>query len=144
MTVLLKRLLLPAIALLGSAYVSRADVPNGLVSFSVDTNSPVYDLTGSLQFDGTITGSGSTNQLLYGINVIQDSRGRITGSGTTQVLVGNDFVAAEYTVQGRISASHGSTRVTLVVRLKGEDAFGGVSTPFSINIEYKLTINPDS
>jgi len=144
MTVLLKRLLLPAIALLGAAYVSRADVPNGLVSFSVDTNSPVYDLTGSLQFDGTITGSGSTNQLLYGINVIQDSRGRITGSGTTQVLVGNDFVAAEYTVQGRISASHGSTRVTLVVRLKGEDAFGGVSTPFSINIEYKLTINPDS
>ena len=143
MTVLTKRLLLPALAILAAANICFADAPNGLVSFSFHTNAPVYDLTGSLQFDQEIIGSGA-NHLSYGVNVIQDARGRITGSGTTGVAVGNDFVAAEYTVQGRISASHGSTRVTLMVRLKGEDSFGGVSTPFSINIEYKLTINPNS
>ncbi len=145
MTALFKRLFLPAIALFAAANVSLADAPNGLVSFSFDTNAPIYDLTGSLQFDETLIGAGQSELgLSYGINVIQDARGRITGSGITAVAVGNDFVAAEYTVRGRISASHGVTRVTLQVRLKGEDAFGGVSTPFSINIAYVLTINPDS
>ena len=145
MTVLIQRSLLLFIALLTSAKICLAAPPSGFVGFAFDTNAPVYDLTGSLLFDQTMSGAGDSDSLLsYGINVIQDARGFITGSGLIQVAVGNDFVAAEYTAKGKISSKDGVTRVTLNVKLKGEDAFGGVVTPFRITIEYSLVLNPET
>jgi hypothetical protein len=145
MTVLIKRSLLLFMALFASANICLAAPPSGIVVFSFDTNSPVYDFTGSLQFDQTMSGTAQSELgLSYGINVTQDARGFITGSGVIEVAVGNDFVAAEYTANGKISVKDGSTRLTLNVRLKGEDAFGGVVTPFRINIEYSLTLNPQT
>jgi hypothetical protein len=145
MTVLIQRSLLLFIVLFASAKISLAAPPSGFVGFSFDTNSPVYDLTGSLQFDQTMSGAGDTETpLSYGINVTQDARGFITGSGVIVVAVGNDFVAAEYTAKGKISSQEGVTRVTLNVKLKGEDAFGGIVTDFRVTIEYSLTLNPET
>lgn len=145
MTVLIKRSLLLFLALFAGAKICLADAPSGFVVFSFDTNAPLYDFTGSLQFDQTMSGAGQSEVgLSYGINVTQDARGFITGSGFTEVAAGNDFVAAEYKVDGKISVKDGFTRLTLNVRLKGEDAFGGVVTPFRINIEYSLTLNRET
>ena len=132
-------------ALLASASISLAAPPSGFVGFSFDTDIPVYDLSGSLLFDQTMSGAGeSVTPLSYGINVTQDARGFITGSGVIEVAVGNDFVAAEYTAKGKISTKEGVTRVSLNVKLKGEDAIGGIFTDFRITIEYSLTLNPET
>jgi hypothetical protein len=145
MTVFIKRSLPLIFALIASVEFCRADVPSGVFSFFFDTNTPVYDLTGSLQFDQTMSGAGGSELgLSYGINVTQDERGFITGSGMTAVAAGTDFVAAEYSAKGKISTRDGTTRVTLTVRLTGEDVFGGLLTPFRITVQYVLTLNPET
>jgi len=149
MTFSMKRFFVVALAAFATfqfTNVSLADAPNGVVSFSFSTNDvAVYDLTGSLQFDQTIIGAGQTEiPLSYGINITEDSRGFLTGSGTIEVAVGDNFVAADYTARGKVTTRGGLTRVSLVVHLKGEDAFGGLTTPFSINITYALTVAPES
>ena len=105
MTFSIKRYLLLSVGLLASAYFCRADAPSGPVSFSFGAeNVPVYDLTGSFQINQTMLGAGQTEVgLSYGIEVTQDARGFLTGTGITLLVVGNDFVAAEYTAKGKIS-----------------------------------------
>jgi len=146
MTVAFKRLVPAAIALLTSATVCLAAAPSGLINFSFSANdAPVYDLGGSFQFDQTIIGAGQTEfGLSYGINLAEDNRGFLTGSGVTAVAVGDNFVAADYTARGKVSARGGSTRVTLTVRMKGEDVIAGVTTPFTITIAYVLFINSET
>jgi hypothetical protein len=149
MTVLIKRfllVLLASIGTLGLTSPSRADAPSGVVSFSFSTNdAAIYDFTGSLQFDQTMIGAGQTEiPLSYGINITQDARGFLTGSGTIEVAAGDNFVAADYIARGKVSTRGGLTRISLVVRLKGNDAFGGLTTPFSITISYSLTVAPES
>src|SRR5207253_5977439 len=109
----LKCVLLLAAALLASVHFCRADAPNGTVRFSFDAaTAPVYDLTGSFGFEQTIIGAGGAEvALTFGIDLTQDVRGLIFGSGETIVNVGNDFVAAGYTVRGRISGGGDNTRV---------------------------------
>ena len=146
MTFSIKRSLLLSVVLLASAYFCRADAPSGPVSFSFGAeNAPVYDLTGSFQINQTMLGAGQTEVgLSYGIEVTQDARGFLTGTGITLLEVGNDFVAAEYTAKGKISGGGAGTRVTLSVRLTGEDVIAGVSTPFKIGIVYRLNVAAES
>jgi hypothetical protein len=146
MTFSIKRSFAVTIALLVPLIICRADVPNGPIAFSFGSNNaPVYDLTGSFQMNQTMIGAGQTEVgLSYGIDVTQDSNGFLTGAGTTLLVVGNDFVAAEYTAKGKITRSGADTRLTLSVRLIGEDVIGGVSTPFNISVVYKFTVMPQS
>jgi len=149
MTVLIKRLqfvVLAVIATVALPIVSRGEAPSGFVSFDFSTNDvAVYDLSGSLQFDQTMIGAGQSEiGLSYGINVTEDVRGFITGSGTTAVNAGDNFVAADYVARGRISRRGGFTRVSLTVRLRGNDAFGGITTPFNIVISYSLVVSPET
>lgn len=124
----------------------KADAPSGTVTFSFDASTaPVYDLSGSFQIDQTLVGAGNTAVgLSYSIDLSQDVRGGLTGSGETFVAVGNDFVAAAYTVRGRISHVAGVTRVTLMVHLTGQDIVAGVDTPFNINVVYSLVVDSES
>src|SRR5437762_1560386 len=103
MTFSIKRSCAVTVALLAFLHVCQADVPSGLFAFSFGPETaPIYDLTGSFQINQTMIGAGQTEVgLSYGIDVTQDSRGFLTGAGTTIVMVGNDFVAAEYTVKGK-------------------------------------------
>ena len=74
-------------------------VPSGPVSFSF-TNStvPVYDLTGSYQFDQEVLAAGGTTMnLSLGFSVQQDAAGRLRGSGVTNMQIGTNLVAAQYT-----------------------------------------------
>ncbi len=99
-------------------------------------------VSGSLQLDQTMIGAGGAEVALsYGISLTQDARGFSTGAGETIVVIGdNDFVAAEYSVKGRIRVVGDATHVTLVVRLRGEDVIAGVSTTFNISIVYELDV----
>ena len=129
---------------IGTTY--RAHAPNGTVSFSfgVDTV-PIYDLSGSFQIDQTMIGAGGAEVgLSYSVDLTEDVRGTLTGSGETLLVVGNDFVAAAYTVRGKISRVADVTRVLLTVRLTGEDVIAGVSTPFNIQLVYTLAITPET
>jgi hypothetical protein len=60
------------------------------------------------------------------------------------VNIGNDFVAANYTVRGTIRGRGDNPRVAFVIRLSGEDVIAGVNTPFRITLVYNLTVAPDT
>lgn len=140
------RLLVVAAALLGFLQFSRADAPNGTLTFDFSvTNSPIFDVGGDYQFDQVIIGAGGTEiPFSYGVSFTQDVRGLLLGQGETIVNVGNDFVAAAYSVRGRISGGGPETRVVLVIRLKGEDFITGVLTPFNITVVYDFIVDTDS
>ena len=138
-----KRSVLLVAALLASARFCQADAPDGVFPFSFGvTNAAVYDLSGGLQLNQTMVGPAGTEVALsYGVDLTQDARGFFTGSGETIVQIGeNDFVAAAYSVKGRIRVIGDSTHATLVVRLRGEDFIAGVFTAFSISIVYELNV----
>jgi len=138
-----KRPLLLVAALLASARFCQADAPDGVLPFTFNApNAAVYDLSGGLQLNQTMVGPAGTEVALsYGVELTQDARGFFTGSGETIVQIGdNDFVAAAYSVKGRIRVIGDATHVTLVVRLRGEDVIAGVFTPFNISAVYELNV----
>jgi hypothetical protein len=125
--------------------LGRAQPPSGEVNFFFDSPSTaVFDLTGTYTLGQEITGTGgaTTPLTLEGLVIDQDNRGRLHGAGVIVVGIGEDFVAANYKATGRISGGGSSiTRVTLVVRLKGEDIVRGVDTKFNISIKYTLEVD---
>ena len=138
-----KRPLLLVAALLASAPFCQADAPDGVFTFPFGvTNAAVFDLSGGLQLNQTMVGPAGTEvPLSYGVELTQDARGFFTGSGETIVQIGeNDFVAAAYSVKGRIRVIGEATHVTLVVRLRGEDVIAGVLTTFNISVVYELNV----
>ncbi len=142
-----KRSLLLLAALLGSVQFCKADAPDGVLPFSFGvTNAPVFDISGGLQLNQTMVGPGGTEVALsYGVEVTQDARGFFTGSGETFVQIGeNDFVAAAYSVKGRIRVIGETTHATLVVRLRGQDVIAGVLTTFSISAVYELDVSAET
>ncbi len=140
-----KNHLLVAAVLLASLPCCLAqEAPSGLVSFAFNKSTvPVWDLTGDYQFDQSIQAVGDTTvDLSFGISITNDVQGRLRGSGVAFVAVGNDLVAGNYTASGRVSGGGQATRVTLQLRLTGDDVIGGVQTRFSISVKYDLTVNP--
>jgi len=142
-----KRPLLLVAALLASAQFCQADAPDGVFTFPFGvTNAAVFDLSGGLQLNQTMVGPAGTEVALsYGVELTQDARGFFTGTGETIVQIGeNDFVAAAYSVKGRIRVIGEATHVTLVVRLRGEDVIAGVLTTFNISVVYELNVAAES
>src|SRR6266567_1383204 len=96
--------------LLSSIYLGSAQAPSGAVGFSFDAPSAhVYDLTGSLFTEQQMIGAGDQETpISFSVDVIEDAKGRLSGNGETILNVGNDFVAAHYTVKGKISGGGNS------------------------------------
>ena len=121
--------------------VASPSAPSGPVSFLFTRyTAPVYDLTGSYQFDLQAAGAGGAPVTLsLGFAVQQDATGRLRGSGTTNVQVGDAVSSAAYSVNGKISGGGGkATRVTLSVRWAGQAS--GSNAPFTITVQYNLEI----
>jgi hypothetical protein len=112
------------------------------VNFSfVGADTPVWDFSGSFQISQNMQGAGGQDvPLSYTIAITHDATGRLQGSDWTFLGVGNDTVAAHYVVSGRVSGGGTATKVTLVVRLSGEDTIAGVLTPFNLVIKYDLHV----
>ena len=117
--------------------------PSGPVGFSfANPNVPVYDLTGSYEFSHVVTlAGGGTVNLSLGCSLAQDAAGRLRGSGVTNIQVGNDFLAAQYSVNGTVTGGGGgATRASLSARwvVPGAGAGGKSST---ISVQYNLEVN---
>lgn len=120
-------------------------VPSGPVSFSfTNLTAPVYDLTGSYQFDQqALVAGGTPVNLSMGFSVQQDAAGRLRGSGVTNVQIGSDFYAATYSVSGTVTGGGSkATRATFSVRWAAQDATDGASAPLTISVQYKLEVSP--
>jgi hypothetical protein len=129
--------------LVGSLRIGYADAPSGLINFAFTSPSAAaFDFSGGYTFTQLITGvGGQTIPLTLGVSFTQDPNGFLHGSDTTTMSVGNDFVAANYTVTGKVSGGGRTpTRVTLVVRLTGQDIIAGKNTGFAITINYSVTV----
>ena len=113
------------------------------VNFSfTSADAALWDLSGSYPISQTMRGAGGLGiPLSYSITITHNAAGRLQGSGLTFLGVGNDTVAANYLVSGRVSGGGAATKVTLVVRLKGEDTIAGVLTSFNIVIQYNLQVS---
>ncbi len=117
-------------------------LPSGPVSFSI-TNpaAPVYDLTGSYQFDQEVTAAGGrTVKVGLAFSVAQDAAGRLHGSGVTNVLVDNEPVAASYRVSGRVTGGgNKAARAMLSIRWQAQDP-AATNGPFTISVQYNLEV----
>lgn len=137
--------LVPVLAL--SLCLCRADTPSGVITLNFNNPATaVYDMAGGLQISEYLLGSGgSVTPLSFGVDVTQDVRGRISGTGSTILTVGGDTVAAVYTVKGQISGGGGHpTRLTLSIRLHGQDVLAGKETPFNLSLSYALENNAEA
>ena len=120
-----------------------ADAPSGEVDFSFDNiTTPIWDLSGGLQFDQQMQGAGGGPVALsFGVSITHDVSGRLHGIGETALQIGNDWVAAHYTVSGSSSGGGNTTHFTLMVRMNGRDTIGGrPDTAFSASITYHLHV----
>jgi len=126
--------------------LSRADAPSGEFSIDFDASStPLIDLSGSFETSQSIIGAGgTTTPLVFSLNLTNDPSGRIRGTGAAIVQIGDAFVVGNYVANGNVSGGgvH-DTRVSLVVRITGEDVIAGQETTFSISIRYNLTLSVD-
>jgi hypothetical protein len=132
--------------LVGSLPMCYADAPSGQINFSFTSPSAAaFDFSGGYTFSQEIIGAGGqTIPLIFGISFTQDPNGFLHGSDTTIMSVGNDFVATQYSVTGKVSGGgHVPTRITLLVRLTGQDIIAGKNTAFSITINYNVSVKED-
>ena len=119
-------------------------VPSGPVSFSFTSPAvPVYDLTGSYQFDHQVLAAGGTPMnLSLGFSVQQDAAGLLRSSGVTNVQIGTNLVAAQYTVTGGVSGGGGkATRAKLSILWLVQDPAVAANGPLNISVQYNLEVS---
>ena len=138
------RLCLAAI-LVASLQFGFAQVgPYGPVNFYFDgPGTAVYDLTGDYEFHQSLpSAGGDLIDFSFAVSIAHDAAGRLTGSGVTIAQLGDVFVAANYTLTGRVSGGGGkATRALLSIRMSGADVVAGVFTPFSITVSLNLDVS---
>ena len=123
--------------------VSNQAVSSGPVGFFfTNSNATVYDLSGGYLFEQqAVARGGMPLDLSLGFSVQQDAAGRLRGSGVTNVQIGNDLVAARYTVNGSMSGGGGKpARARFSVRWQAQDAGAGASSAFTITVQYNLEV----
>jgi hypothetical protein len=143
MTIALKRgLWLP---LLLSALQFASAQPSGQLTFVFGTdNAPVYDLSGGYVMNHSAVAGNLAQPVSFGIGIQNDAKGQLRGTGTSIAQIGDDYVAAPYTVTGKVTGGGEDTHVQLSVRLTGLDWIAGAYRKFSISLSYKLLVNPES
>jgi hypothetical protein len=117
--------------------------PSGPVSFSfANLSVPVYDLTGSYQFNHGVTiAGGATVNLSLGCSLVQDAAGRLQGAGVTSVQVGSNSLTAQYSVNGTVMGGGGkATRASLSASWVVQNPSAG-GKPFTISVQYNLQVN---
>ena len=120
---------------------------NTPISFSFPASAaPVYDLTGSYQFNHQVLmAGGSPLDISVCFSVQQDASGWLRGSGVTNIYIGKDLLTAAYSVNGRVSGGGGKvTRVALSARWVGQATAGGVNTPsksVAVSVLYNLNVS---
>jgi hypothetical protein len=133
------RWLFVAVFVLSLEFCFGQTAPVNFTFSGADT--PVWDFTGSFQINQNMQGAGGQDvPLSFSIAITQDPAGQLRGTDWTILGVGNDFVAANYFVSGRVTGGGTAAKVTLLVRLKGEDTIAGVFTPFNLVIKYDLQV----
>ncbi len=134
--------MLAVLGLIGlSLQFSHAQPLSGELDLDV-TAAPVYDLSGPWTFNQNLIGVGDQpTPLSFGMSLDISPNGKLFADGVTMVVIGNDWVAANFRARG--SSSGGGTkpsRLTLTVTLTGEDTISGVLTKFKINANYTLDV----
>lgn len=133
--------------LLLSLQFSSAQIYSGAYNFAFDQGSfPVYDLTGTYEMNQELQGpGGATVPLAFTIpTVIHDNSGKLRGSGLLMLNIGEDYVAANYTVSGTVSGGGANTRAVFTVRLTGQDVIAGRARRFSGSVSYNLLVDAGS
>lgn len=142
----LRKCLWSFIAIVCSAQLAVAEAPVGQVRFPYDQiRVPVWDLTSNVEgytFTQDIVSDGQVIPLITGFALNHDSKGKLSGSGSTLVQIGTNFVAAEYTVSGRVTRGKSDTSALITVKMNGQGLVAGVDTTFNIKLSYKLVPNP--
>ena len=119
-------------------------ISSGPVSFAFNSSTvPVYDLTGSYQFDQqALVPGGAPMNLSLGFSVQQDATGLLRGSGVTNVLIGTNLVAAQYTVTGGVSGGGGkATLAKLTIVWLVQDPAVAANGPLKISVQYNLGVS---
>ncbi|MCX6927784.1 MAG: multiheme c-type cytochrome, partial [Verrucomicrobia bacterium] len=118
---------------------------SGPVSFSFASSmAPVYDLTGSYQFDqqAQVKGVAPLN-LSLGFSMQQDAAGRLRGAGITNLMIGasTNLVAARYVVNGTVTGGGiKAARAKFSIRWQVQDPGTGANVPTVISVQYNFEV----
>jgi hypothetical protein len=141
------RLLTAALILSSLSLVSAQTPPSGSLSFSFDPAEypPVFDLTGTYDFNQTLWGANSfAIPVEFALNdVTMDRTGHLkfTDAAATVVTIGSEAAAATTKMSGTVSRSGNVTKAVLSVKMSGNDTvFGKNNTRFSISLTYNLEV----
>jgi len=105
---------------------------------------PVYDISSGYQITNHVQGATiqPVDVVFQNIGLGVDAHGHLAGAGTMVVLVGNDPVAGDYTLSGKISGGGTKTRVNFSVHCKGLGVVTSIITSYNVSANYNLVINP--
>ena len=142
----LKRRALGFVFLVLFTGLCSAEAPSGFVEFDFSAaDAPVWDIGGDISISQDMVGSsGAPVPLVFGFTLTEDEQGKLSASGPGFVQVGNDFPVGTYSVKGKISGGGSSTKISLNVKVSGNDVIAGVQTPFNISVKYNLEVNAET
>lgn len=118
--------------------------PTGHAAFAFDdSNLPVYDLSGSYEFNTPMTGAGGTPiNLSLPVVIEHQMSGLLTGSGIAIMRIDNEAVGAEYRINGNVVRDRaGAIRVRMSVRANGT-LVSGTERRFMVTQRYDLQLDP--
>jgi len=132
-----------ALAVFGAgAAFAASPIGTFIYDFSA-TNSPLWDVSGPLEFNQQIIGAvGSGIPLTVPITVDQSIKGRLEGDGFTTLLVDTNPITGRYRAEGKVFTAANRTKVKLNLRATGRGVIAGVTNNFKIVLVYQLEIDP--
>ena len=127
-------LLVPLLML--SLQISRAQAPSGILIYDFDSDTPIWDLTGTYGVDTVVTdNNGNQVDLSFSFSMNHDERGKLVGGGVTGVFIGeDDVVAGTYRVSGKVQTIGGQHFATIVITIVGEGTVAGRETSYRLTI----------
>lgn len=115
--------------------------PTGSLVFDFGVFEPVWDLSGPYDVDVPMKGAGGQEiPVVFSIYIDHQIRGALRGSGTTLMYIGDEVVAANYTISGSVGGGGEKTRANFSVSLSGRGLISGVDQKFNAKISFNTAV----
>lgn len=117
--------------------------PSGYVIVDFDSiSAPLWDLSGPYEFSAPATGAGGQEiPVVYTVYLEHQVNGALRGSGTTTVRIGNEVVAANYTISGKVNGANGITKADFTIALKGRGTLAGRDRNFTVSTSFRMLVS---
>jgi len=123
--------------------LARAQLATGIKDFAIDSSTPIFDLSSEAAISAVVTqADGEPADIFFTVTIVNDATGQLRGSSLTILQIGEDLVAANYSLKGTIRRNHDETRAVILVKLSGQGVIAGQDVRFKMTVLFDGTIDP--